>query len=126
MALTDAQKVAVRRHCGYPLYGGQPVQAFGHRFYQHYGTIEFRMNNMSSDEQTVVTTMLTNLATLETDVLGTRDNIDTSAAAVWTRNKHELAERKALYNEWRLKLCDFFGVPGGPGLRGGNTIELVV
>lgn len=126
MALTDAQKVAVRRHCGYPLFGGQPVQAFGHRFYQHYGTLEFRMNNMQAAEEAVVTDMLTSLGTLETDIFGTRDNSDTQKAAVWERNKYELAEKKSLYSIWQQKLCDFFGVPRGPGARSNGSIELVV
>jgi len=126
MALTDAQKVDVRRYCGFPAYGGQPVQAFGHRFYQHYGTLEFRMNNMQTAEETVVTDYLTKLATLEAAVTGASDNLDTDEAAVWKHNRHEVRDRMGLYRMWRLELCKFFGIPAGPGLEGSGGIEIQV
>jgi hypothetical protein len=116
--LTDAEKVEVRRFCGYPMFGGQPVQAFGYRFFQHYGTLEFRMNNMLADEEDVIRDkFLTNLSTLETAVLSTTENLDTAKAAVWEHNKNEMRDREALLSNWRMKLCQFIGVPPGPGLN---------
>jgi len=127
MALTAQEKTDVRRYCGFPLFGGQPVQAFGHRFYQWYGTLEFRMNNMQDSEETVVRSYLTNLSALEAAVPTASANLDTDQAAVWTHNKREVADRMALYATWRIELCRFFGVPPGPGLRGaGPNMELVV
>ena len=127
MALTNAQKVDIRRYCGFPAYGGQPVQAFGHRFYQWFGTLEFRMNNLQVEEETVVGTMLTTLGTLETAIPGAGANLDTDQAAVWTHNKDEVKDRAALFDLWRKKLCDFFGVPPGPNFGGsGSAIKLVV
>lgn len=126
MAFTDTEKVNIRRYCGFPVYGGQPVQAFGHRFFQHYGTLEFRMNNMLPEEEAVVrTTYLANLATLETAIVGASANLDTAQAAVWTHNKNEVRDREALYASWRRKLCAFIGIPPGPELGSGG-IKVVV
>lgn len=128
MSFTDAQKVDIRRYCGYPAFGGQPVQAFGHRFYQHYGTLEFRMSNFLPEEEAVITnTYLTNLATLEAAIPATGANLDTAQAAVWTRNPDELRERERLFASWRKKLCAFIGVPPGPNFDGlSGSVELVV
>ena len=120
--LTDAQLVDARRYCGFPVYGGQPVQAFGYRFFQWYGTLEFRMNNLDPAETTVVTNMLTTLNTLESAIPGTGSNLDTESAGPWVHNKNELRDREALYLSWRLKLCAFFGVPPGPYLQTGFRV----
>jgi len=126
MAFTDAQKVDIRRYCGYAAYGGLPVQAFGHRFYQHYGTLEFRMNNFLPEEEAVViTTYLANLATLETAIPAASDNLDTDVAAVWTHNKNEQRDRERLFDNWRRRLCGFIGIPPGPEL-GNFGLSLVV
>lgn len=126
MSFTDAEKVAIRRHMGYPVYGGDSTQAFGHRWLQHYGTLEYRMNHLTSDEEAVVRTHLTRLEQLETDIYGVRENLDTAAAAVWTRNPAEHAEREVLYRSFRLKLCHHFGLPPGPGLASGMNVRMVV
>lgn len=126
MAFTDTEKVDIRRFCGFAAFGGQPVQAFGHRFYQHYGTLEFRLNNMQPAEEAVVrTTYLANLATLETAIVGTSANLDTAQAAVWVHNKNEQRDREALFDSWRRRLCEFIGIPPGPGLKK-SGISLVV
>jgi hypothetical protein len=127
--LTDAQRVDVRRFCGFPLFGGDPVQAFGHRFYQHYGTLEYRMSHMQDAEEAVVTNYLTQLTALETAIYGTSDNLDTDVAAVWTHNKNEQRDRERLFDGTRRRLCAFFGIPPGPGFGisgGGGSISLVV
>ncbi|MHA3052521.1 hypothetical protein [Acinetobacter sp. ANC 4640] len=127
MAFTDAEKTDIRRYCGYPVFGGQPTQAFGHRFYQQYGTLEFRLNNLQASEEAVIrTTYLTNLQQLETDIVGTRSNLDTDQAAVWTHNKNEQRDREQLFDSWRRKLCGFLGIPPGAALGAGNSINLVV
>lgn|SRR5574340_365309 len=128
MAFTDQEKVDIRRYCGYPVFGGQPVQAFGYRFFQWYGTLEFRMNNLQAAEESVVrTTYLANLATLEAAIPAASANLDTDEAAVWKHNKNEQRDREALLDSWRRRLCQFFGVPPGPGLKGASgSIEMVV
>ena len=127
MSLTNAQKVDIRRYCGFPVFGGTPTQAFGYRFMTQYGTLEFRMNNLQAEEETVVTTMLTTLNTLEAAIPGAGANLDTDSAAVWAHNKREVKDRADLFDLWRGKLCEFFGVPRGPNFGGsGNSIALVV
>ena len=127
MAFTTAEKVDIRRFCGFQAYGSQPVQAFGHRFSTHYGTLEFRLNNYAPEEEAVIrTTYLTNLYTLETAIVGASDNLDADQVAVWHHNKNEQRDREALFDSWRHKLCSFIGIPPGPGLSGGNSITLVV
>jgi hypothetical protein len=127
MAFTDAEKVDIRRFCGFQAFGGQPVQAFGHRFFTHYGTLEFRINNLLPEEEAVIrTTYLANLTTLETAIVGTSANLDTDQAAVWTHNKNEMRDREALFDGWRRRLCQFLGIPPGPGLSSGVSIQLIV
>lgn len=125
---TDAEKVDIRRFCGYQAFGNSPTQAFGHRFFTQYGTLEFKLNNMQSAEEAVIrTTYLANLASLETAIFGAGANLDTDEAAVWKHNKNEVADRTALFNQVRRQLCAFIGVAPGPVLgAAGGGIELVV
>lgn len=127
MAFTDSQKTDIRRYCGYPVYGAQPVQAFGVRFTTHYGSLEFKLNNLQLSEETVITaTYLANLATLEAAIVSASANLDTDVAAVWTHNKNEVRDRERLFNSWRTRLCQFLGVPPGPGMDGNGGIRIVV
>ena len=128
MAFTTAEKVDIRRHCGYPMFGGTPSSFQSYRFFQAYGTLEYRMSNMLAEEEAVVrTTYLANLTTLETAIPAASANLDTDQAAVWTHNKREVADRDALFANWRRKLCEFMGIPPGPGLSGDSgSVQLVV
>ena len=122
---TDAQKTDIRRYCGYPAYGAGPAGFQGWRFFQAYGLMEFRLNNLSATEVTVVTNYLATLSTLECAITEASSRLDTSEAAVWTRNPYEVRERAALFDDWRRRLCAFLGLPPGPGL-GDGTLALVV
>jgi hypothetical protein len=124
---TTAEKVDIRRFCGYGLYGtGTPTPASGYRFSVQYGVLEYKMNTLGAEEEAVVrTTYLANLATLENAIVGTSANLDTEQAAVWTHNKNELKDRKALLNEWRRNLCGFLGISAGEGLSN-SGIQIVV
>ncbi len=123
---TDAQKVDIRRFCGYPAYGGTPAGFQSWRFFQAYGLLEFRMNNLLPEEATVVLTYLNTLYTLEPAVPNAGTNLDTAAASVWTHNQAEVADRVNLLDDWRRRLCAFLGVPPGPGLASGGSLTLVV
>lgn len=126
MSFTNAEKVDIRRFCGYGNFGGTP-NASGYRFSTAYGTLEYKLNNLLAEEEVVVrTTYLTNLATLETAIIGSAANLDTDSAAVWKHNKSEVRDRTALFNQWRNELCNFLGLPPGKGLAGGNSVSLVV
>lgn len=128
MSFTDAQLVDIRRFCGYPAFGGPGSTGFQNwRFFEKYGLLEFRLANLSTNEQSVVvTTYLANLYTLETAIPAASANLDTDQAAVWTHNKNEVRDRVALLRHWRCELCRFLGVPEGPGLAGGNAMRMVV
>lgn len=123
--LTDAQKTDVRRHCGYPAYGATPAGFDSWRFYQVYGLLEFRMNNLSTTETNVVVTYLAQLSALEFAVPRAGDGMDTDQAAVWTRNRTEAQDRARLFDDWRRRLCGFLGVPPGPALTDGGITWVV-
>ena len=73
---TDAQKTDIRRFCGYPAYGAGAWGFEGRRFFQAYGLLEYRMNNLSPAEMTVVTNYLATLYTLEAAVTNTGGGVD--------------------------------------------------
>jgi len=114
---TDQQKISIRRYCGYMAFGSVPVPNFAWRYSVQYGDLEFRINNLSSDEEDqVINYFLPNLQDLENDIPQVRTNVDTDRAAVWYRNKNELKERWELFNSVRRYLCDFIGCDYGPAL----------
>jgi hypothetical protein len=123
--LTDAEKVDIRRFCGYPAYGAAPTGMQSWRYFQVYGMLEFRLANLSTAEIAVVRRYLGTLIALEVAVPATSDNLDTDQASVWTRNKDELTDRMRLLDEWRRRLGGFLGVPPGPALANG-TVPLIV
>lgn len=121
MAFTDAEKTDIRRFCGYPAYGAGASGFQSWRFFQAYGTLEFRLNNLATAEEAVVRSYLTTLGTLEAAIPAAGANLDTDEAAVWKHNKNEVADREGLFASWRRKLCDFLGMPPGPNLGGGGV-----
>jgi hypothetical protein len=125
MAFTDAEKTDIRRFCGYPAYGAAPAGLQSWRFYQAYGLLEFRMNNLSDAEAAIVRRYLGTLTALETAVPRAADNLDTDQAAVWTRNRDEMRDRARLFDDWRRRLCGFLGMQPGPDLADGG-VTLVV
>ena len=120
-----AELADIRRHCGYPAYGAGPAGFQGWRFFQAYGLLEYRLANLAPAEEAVLRTYLAQLASLESDITGTAQRLDTETAAVWTRNPRELAERTRLFDGWRRRLCGFLGVPPGPAL-GDGSLRVVV
>jgi hypothetical protein len=83
------------------------------------------MNNLSSAEEAVVRRYLANLNVLEVAIPMAAQNLDTEQAAVWTHNSDEVSDRTALFDDWRRRLCDFFGLPPGPGLASSGITILV-
>lgn len=126
--LTDAQMTDVRRYAGYWLVGTtQPVTANTDTVYVRFGmtvmSLYTRLTTFSASEEAVlVNTYLAKLATLETDIVGSAANLDTDVAAVWTHNKREVQDRTALFDMWRQRMCEFIGLPPGPGLGGATKI----
>jgi hypothetical protein len=124
-AFTDAQKTDVRRFCGYPAYGAGAAGFESWRFFQAYGTLEYRLNNLAPAEIAVTLQYLSTLNTLEAAVPPASDNLDTDSAAAWTHNQNETRDRLALFDGWRRRLCGFLGVPPGPALADAG-ITLIV
>ena len=118
MSFLDAEKTDIRRHCGYPAYGNAADGNMGWRFYQQYGALEYRMNNLSAPEEAVVRAQLFSLSALESGVPAAAANLDTDAASVWKRNPDEPWHRIRLYNHQRRQLCAFFGIAPGPAIDG--------
>ena len=123
--LTEAQKVDVRRFCGYPAYGAGAAGFESWRFFQAYGTLEYRMNNMAPSEIVVVVQYLATLNALELAIPEASGNLDTDAAASWQHNRNEVGDRAALFDQWRRRLCGFLGMPPGPALES-SGITLIV
>jgi hypothetical protein len=124
-SFTDAQKADIRRFCGYPAYGATSAGFSNWRFFQAYGTLEYRLNNLAPAEIAVTLQYISTLATLEAAIPPTSMNLDTESAAAWTHNQNETADRANLFDGWRRRLCGFLGVPPGPALNN-SGITLVV
>ncbi len=122
---TDAQKAEIRRYFGYPAYGAGAAGFSSWRFFQAYGTLEYRLNNLAPAESAVALQYVTTLGTIEAAIPRISDNLDTESAAAWTHNADELKDREALFDSWRRRLCGFLGVPPGPAL-GQAGVTLVV
>lgn len=117
--LAAAELTDARRFCGYPAYGAGAAGFQSWRFFSSYGTLEYRLGNLSLSEIVVVRSYLSQLQSLEQALLSAGDNLDTDHAAVWHRNRSELADRQGLLASWSLRLCGFLGVPPGPALSSG-------
>lgn len=116
MPLSDTECTDARRFCGYPAVGKDGTLRGGAQFYILYGQFEFRLANLSNAEALIVRRYLGTLTVLEVAIPKSAEHLDTDQASVWTRNRTETADRISLFDDWRRRLCDFLGVPPGPGL----------
>jgi hypothetical protein len=122
---TDSEKTDIRRFCGYPARGATQTGGQTCGFYQASGLLEFRINNLSDAEYMVTRRYLASLIVLEQAVPHAGDNLDTDQAAVWIRNRDELRDRTALFDDWRRRLCGFLGIVPGPAMAA-TGLTLVV
>ena len=133
LTLSTQDKVDIRRHMGYGFLGaGQPGLMY-FRYFPHYQTMEWRMDNLQDEEITVLQdTYLPVLNQLEMQTAGAgdgadNDTLDTDRAAVWFHNKDEVTDRAALYTYYRKMLCNVMQLPPGPFFElGGSTIRMMV
>ncbi|CCD30304.1 conserved hypothetical protein [Candidatus Glomeribacter gigasporarum BEG34] len=127
MAFTGAEKIQIRRFCGYPVFGNSPGTGLGYRFHPYYEALEWKMNHLCAEEERLVREMyLPRLAQLETDLFDqTRENLDTDAATGWTHNQAEHRDRAALFDDLRRRFCGYLGVPPGPDLGQGGIRVMV-
>lgn len=129
MALTDAQKDQVRRHVGYPVFGNgisASPPSFGYRYYQWYLTLEYRMNNLSANQEDLLNnTYVSNCTSAFNAIQDARDNLDTDRAAVWYHNKNEVRDRLDFYKVNCHLLAEYLGAPVWNAASSG-TISMVV
>jgi hypothetical protein len=119
MAFTNAERVSIRKFCGYCVRTTVGLTLEG-----EYGNMEYRLDVMDDDEVAEVrTSFIVKLQTLEDGILGSADNMDTQQAAVWTRNPKEMQERTSLYNALRIRLCGYIGVVPGPAMGGCRIVR---
>ncbi|WP_240906371.1 hypothetical protein [Komagataeibacter xylinus] len=116
-ALTDTERAQARRYMGYPAMGSADSGRQSWRFFRVYGFNEWRLGHLSPAECAQARAFMAQCQMLESAVMAAGSNLDTDRAAVWTRNRTEVTDRFTLYTRWRVQLCNFMGVPPGPGLR---------
>lgn len=113
--LTDDQKDDVRRHLGFPTFGNgitASPPAFGYRYFEWYLTLEYRMNNLSTNQELLVQTPYLDNCNATFNAIQTASaNLDTDRAAVWYHNEKEVRDRLDLYKLNCNLLAAFFGVP---------------
>lgn len=130
MALTSQQMADTRRYMGYSVVG--TTNTIGPQYdvvYGRFGMVTMslytRLTTLTAEEEsTLISVYLTNLATLESAILLTSDNLDTDQAAVWKHNKNEQADRDRLFDSWRRRMCAFIGFAPGPGVGSGSSVSL--
>jgi hypothetical protein len=124
--LTEQQKVDVRRHCGFGVFGnnvGAAPPTFGYRFYTQYLILEYRLNNLADEEyDTLINKYINNCNSLELDIPTASSNLDTDRAAVWYHNKNEVRDRFDLYKLWCRRMMDYLQVEGNATLMNGLRI----
>lgn len=123
--LSSSDCVDLRRFCWYPAVGTSGTGADWWRLNSYFQSFEYRISVLSLDEISILKTMLERLRLLEIGPENAADNLDTDKAAVWERNKREVFERIALYNQQRMELVGFLGVVPGP-MRASAQIRLTV
>lgn len=124
-SFADAEKADIRRFCGYPPYGAGNSGFQGWRFFQAYGLLEYRLNNMAAAEIQNIRYKLTQLYTLESAIWGAGPNLATDTAGPWAHNKNEVHDRTRLYFQVRCRLAEEdIGVPRGPALRSGFDVVI--
>jgi hypothetical protein len=125
-AFSNAEKVDIRRFCGYPTYGAGATGFQSWRYFTAYGLLEYRLNNFAAEETQTVRYLLAQMYTLESAIWNASALLGTEQAAVFIRNKNEIADRTNLFNQQRTQLCNVVGVPPGPNLHRGAAFDVVI
>jgi hypothetical protein len=115
---SGAQVAAIRMYCGYGSYAAYGYILGGAGM----ATLDEQLLLVTLSEQANIITILTLLPGLDTGISAAVQNLDTDAASVWKHNKTEVAERRALFNYYRRRLCELLNVPPGPAIGGGNMV----
>jgi len=126
MAFTNKDKTDVRRFMGYPPIGTDGGRIFLGAIVNEPGLLEHRLEYLTVEEIDVLEGYLKTLRELETAIPAAAANLDASALGPLNGNPYEIAQRMALFDEWRRRLCEFLDIPPGPSLRRGNGRTFVV
>ena len=143
--LSLLQKADVRRHLGFGPVGTNTAASggsfIGYRFFVTQGLLEYRLNNLSIDEetillgsgdsehpanpnyldpdsQTVVDGYLAICNILEGKIATATDNLDTVRAGEWHARQDEVQARDNLYRYWCTKMAQYLYLPQGKPLGG--------
>jgi len=124
--LTPQQQADARRYMGYQMLGDKDPDdrsdvAYAQVTSGRLQTLAHRLKTLRPEEEAIVANYLITLSGLETGIARAADNLDTDKAAVWLRNRSEVADRTRLYNQWRRQLCGLLGIAPGPSLGNGNV-----
>ena len=115
---TATEITNIRRFAGYPAFA-----SFGYLFTTNLANLDQQINAMSDSEQAVIRTVyLTILPVMEADINSSAEFANVQSAGPFTRNPHELSERRRLFNMKRRDMCAFIGVAPGPGLNDGSRV----
>ena len=124
--LNDTEKTDARRFLGYQAAGSVASMQSSYRFFQEYGTMEFRLLNASDTELVIIRQYLTQCTSLELDIMNSTTKIGIDTAAVFKRNAYEIRDRQNLLDDWRRRFCGFLGLTPGPSLMGGGYNTAIV
>lgn len=130
MALTAQQLSDTRRWMGYAVVGTTITLSDKNDIvYGVFGMITMslytRLTTLTAQEETtLINVYLTNLAAMETAIVGVSANLDTDQAAVWYHNKNEQSDRDRLFDTWRRRMCAFIGFPPGQGVGSNSSVSL--
>lgn len=127
MALTDQQRTDVRYYMGYSVAGDPDASPYRELAYSNVSymglSLDYRLDNLTASEEARITGFfLPNLTLRESEIQGAAANLDTDRAAVWTRNRDEVADRTHLFTQLRRDLCGFLGFPAGSALSRANRL----
>lgn len=139
MALTDDEKAAVRGYMGYATIGTGSLSAAREMAFSDVTYFGVSLDGSSQDpgggilsnlssyaETRVRTFFLPALRLREQDIQDAASNLDTDRAAVWVRNKDEMAERRQAFDHLRRDLCGFLGFPPGSALASSGSMGRLV
>lgn len=127
--LSDADKVAIRRHLNYSVKGDPTVANYGHAYFTMYGQLEYRMNHLAVEEERIITGAnppvdpryidedsnvyygyIAILNYLDSSVAKYDQNLDIKKAGDYEPNPNEMDARTRLYNRFRMGMSRFLGI----------------
>jgi hypothetical protein len=115
---TGAQVVAIRWYCGYGSYAASGYILGGDGM----AIIDVQIASIVANEMAPIVALLALLPTLDLAIQNASATLNVDTAAVFKRNKAEMAERNNLFSRYRKRLCELLNVPSGPALGGAGTV----